>query len=523
MRYESRPEPSRALSNFTSSHFARIRNLPLILVVSLIYAVSLGGLLIGAGPVLAAQLSATLGQGNCMGDRYFQQTGGKLVCTANDIAIASASNIRDLGGEPLSTCISGSTFSFIADFTVQLNAQTRYDIGLYFATEGDPNLDGAISGTCDANIITPSESPDFVNLDSDGDICGDIDAAHNPQIVTVEVDNVLCQASPDSSDLLLPNCTSWRQPGSNTVCTGGLDAYPGSPSKCNCDNGFTVPITVETGSLKVTKTVADPATATRSEPGGDFTFTVTAENTSSYTDVTLDSICDDTLGTIAQATGAENCPAGVMPEGTTGILVSTDCSLSPAVILTPGSGYSCSFTATVNSQVNPYGGTTAVTDTVALNAHDQSNHPLQGHDSATVYIKDVPPTAQVIKSLDSLQCALVRYQAKVNNLHTASVQLSGLSDSGFGDVTTLHGSVVGTTCGVPEESQGLGTLQALTGAGALPATIPADGSYTCLFDANFCGSSHIDTLTGILVDDDGVTKLSFDSNSVKVNVTATQQ
>src|SRR5438477_5338417 len=264
--------------------------------------------------IVAILLGAQLAQaaGTCIQD-VWSAHGNKqnLVCTSNDVRLAKATNSRDVNGNPLSQCQSGSTFSFIADFQVNLGAQARYDVGLYFATDGDPNHNGALSGTCDANIITPPVtvqniqfgSTNFVNLDNpananpNGDLCGDIDAAHNPQIVTVRVDNVLCQAGANG-DLSLPNCTSWREPGANQLCQTSYDAFPGSPSKCNCEPGFTVPIFVEAGSISVNKQVIDPANATLPVPGGQFTYKVTVNNLATVTSVTLHRICDDQYGTI---------------------------------------------------------------------------------------------------------------------------------------------------------------------------------------------------------------------------------
>src|SRR6059036_3163176 len=91
---------------------------------------ALGGLLLGAQPA-ASQSCIT------------EQAGRSLVCTANDIQVAFADNVRDTSGTSLTQCISGQTFSFVADFHVTTTASTRYDIGLYFATDGDPNGDGA--------------------------------------------------------------------------------------------------------------------------------------------------------------------------------------------------------------------------------------------------------------------------------------------------------------------------------------------------------------------------------------------
>src|SRR5204863_6423399 len=117
-----------------------------------------------------------------------------------------------------------------ADYTVQLTAQTRYDIGIYFATDGDPNNNGALTGQCVLTTLDSSNSTNFINLDASPDACGDIDAAHNPQTLHIPL-TVQCTAGADGK-LRLPNCTSWRQPGSNAVCTQASDAYPGSPSKC---------------------------------------------------------------------------------------------------------------------------------------------------------------------------------------------------------------------------------------------------------------------------------------------------
>jgi hypothetical protein len=113
----------------------------------------------------------------CMQDA----SGRKQTCTANDIRLAAAENITiDAGG-----CKGNptDTVTFSADFLIELTAQERYDIGVWFATDGDVSLngnppDGALKGQC--TVATPPFAPDppYVNLDVDQptDICGDIDA-----------------------------------------------------------------------------------------------------------------------------------------------------------------------------------------------------------------------------------------------------------------------------------------------------------------------------------------------------------
>lgn len=469
------------------------------------------GLILGTQPVFAAE--------TCMQDVYqaphppFKINTQKLGCTANDVQIAYADNIRDVSGQTLTQCVQGQTFSFVADFHVVLTATARYDIGLYFATDGDANKDGALTGVCDANIISPwaldsqppgtvylgsKYPPGYINLDPAPDVCGEITSDYNPQVVTVRIDNVLCQAKPGTNELSLPNCTSWRQPGSNEVCQSAFDAYPGAPSKCNCDIGFSVPIFVDTVDITVTKS-ASPTSLP--EPGGPFTYTVNVTNNAQYTDVILDRICDNKFGTIAYNAGPA-CTAGTL-----GTIDSTTCVVPQT--LAPGASYGpCQFVATVTG--DPMSNTTPLTipDTVTVFGHGSDNTPVQNSGSASVQITDVPPAALLTKSLDSLRCATVRYKVKVENTDTAqeNLTLTALNDSTFGSITSVHDNVKATTC-----SLGTGV------------TVPygPTNAYECTFDGYFCGASHSNIVTGTLNDNEGNTVSP--TGNVTVDVSATQQ
>jgi hypothetical protein len=204
----------------------------------------------------AAQSKPALAD-ECLKDAY----GKNVQCSANDVSIAFADKPRNLDGSPLTQCTAGKTLSFVADFHVTTTATARENIGLYFQTAGGSN---ALTGTCSDNIIAPphtsSNAADMVTLGTSqyeeldtsitGDNCGDISTSDNNQVVTVEVDNATCQAGVNGP-LSLPNCTSWQQPGGAIACQSPLPywpwvsaAVPGSPSKCHCDGGFTVPIFV---------------------------------------------------------------------------------------------------------------------------------------------------------------------------------------------------------------------------------------------------------------------------------------
>ena len=430
-----------------------------------------------------------------------EQAGRSLVCTANDVRVAYADNIRDISGNSLTQCVRGQTFSFIADFHVQTTATSRYDIGLYFATDGDPNNNGARSGVCSANVIRDRyldpAAPNAVMLGSDlaanldGDFCRDVNTANGwgqtgGQIVTVRVDDVRCQDSDNDGRLNLPNCTSWSQ-NTGGICSTAQDAAPGSPSKCNCDIGFNVPIFVETGSIQVTK---DASPASRPEPGGAFNFTVGVNNTAEFTTLTLDRICDDKYGLIAKVASAPNCPAGTLGP----IAAGSTCSVPQT--LAPGASYSCVFTGNVISE-----SATTVTNVVTVFGRDENNVALQGSDSAQVAITDVPPTASVVKSLVGLACADVQYRVRVNNTNTAeTLTLSSLVDSGFGSITSVQGAVQSTNCSVPR-------------------TIAIGGNYECDFIAHFCAGSHTDTVTATLNDNDNST-ITPTSNTLTVTVGA---
>jgi hypothetical protein len=140
-----------------------------------------------------------------------------------------------------------------------------------------------------------------------------------------------------------------------------------------------------------------------------------------------------------------------------------------------------------------------------------------------------------------------------------TLSLTGLSDLYFGSITSVQGSVLGTTCGVAKGSPGLGTLSALTGGGTLSASLPPGGpDYQCTFNAQFCGAisqtpleefgsgkctsgtctqgktgsctvdsdcdlfcsgiTHQNTITATLVDDEGNVITPTGNNTLTVNV-----
>jgi len=170
----------------------------------------------------------------CMADSV-GPVGSTLNCTANDVSIAAVNNIQILDDGCTSP---GDTVTFNATWEVKSQANERYDVGLYFASQGQNN---AQNGTCSVTTLADSPSP-WSNLEGNkADACGDIagNTTLNPSITITAT----CNPDPTTGKLKLPYCTSWDN-NTNDTCNGPADAKPGTTSKCKCDSGFTVDIPV---------------------------------------------------------------------------------------------------------------------------------------------------------------------------------------------------------------------------------------------------------------------------------------
>lgn len=485
------------------------KGLPAVLLGGL----ALAGFLAGVSPAFAVN--------NCMQDITTAGGGGTLNCNSNDVRIAHVTNITPLTGITGNAtdgfkCFSGSPIEFTADFEVDLGAQARYDIGLYIAQ----NQAQALSGSCNSSVITRSNAPvTFKQLDTSdatdtcGDITGALGTAFNPQIVHLDI-STTCTAGTGTTKLALPNCTSWRQPGSNTTCTSINNAFPGSPSKCNCANDFTIDVNVETANLQVTKAVASTSPSPLTEAGGSVAYNLTVHNPAVALVVNLDKVTEKDVF------DPNNPNATDITYNASDVCLSTTlaaCGSDPNNCAA-GSTTTCSFTRSVpaGNAGDSFTDQGCVTDT-------KGGGPYC--DKATVTLQDVIPTAKVTKTFDSLQCATVRYAVKVENTDTAeSLTLTALNDDkvgGDGSLVLLHDNLLGTTCGVT--GAGLGTMSGLTGSGALPATVAVSGNYSCKFDAKTCTTGQqTDVVTATLHDNDNTANSTITPNgSATVTITAT--
>jgi hypothetical protein len=216
--------------------------------VSLVLSIAVGAFLVCA---VSAQAEDGFTNG-CVGNVL----GKKANCTANDVrltAVVGEPNITETCAEGPSFCVGGAnagdactvaadcpsggcfnrmTFEAIGEFTA---GPQRYDVGVYIATDGDPNGDGARTGFCERFRFDPLEQ-DAVDLD--GDQCGDI-LANSTQPVAFGPVTVACIDTDGNGSVDIINCETWGNgadevPSQGEDCDEIEDVRAGTPSKCSC-------------------------------------------------------------------------------------------------------------------------------------------------------------------------------------------------------------------------------------------------------------------------------------------------
>lgn len=466
-------------------------------VVSSVATAAVGWLFLQGTAVAALPAPAPQTAG-CMQD----QAGFALNCSANDVRVSQVARRAD--GSPAieihddGCAYPGDKVDFTATFEIVTTATSRYDIGVYFSTDLDEAQDGALTGSCAISALDASLTPDSTVTppvkpapDLDQDACGDSTKAGSPLYTTVTLSDVVCKDSDDDGYLDLPNCVSWRQTGANEVCDAVTDLYPGAPSKCNCNEGFDIPIVVPDAALLVTK----EATPTKvNEPGDNVTYKITVVNTGvdPNNGVTLSTLVDDIYGDVTYKHGS---------------IVSTTCDKYLNTYLDSKakeggtSSYSCQFVALTTGNAGD-----TVTDVVVANGMDDRGMGIDGQDDASVIIEGVNPSITVDKSPSKDEVlepgANVTYTVKVTNTSVSSdpVTIKSMLDNRFGEIQKVAGNIISTTC-------------------ALEQVIDSGKSYTCTFTAFVGGvvrSAHVNEVTVLAVDDEDKTATAKDTATVNI-------
>jgi hypothetical protein len=434
---------------------------------------------LAAQPARAADNGPTQTGDICMQKVYGTPVtnANKLNCTANDIRLSRAISVSP------ASCVRGTTFDLQATFETVVTANSRYDAGFFFRTDGGTNARGDgvnAAGKCSLSALDRNIAP-ALNLDSD--TAGDLNSG--TYALTFTIPGVKCEDRDGDQQLDLPNCTSWH---SNQGTTGTLgDAFtfnPDTKSKCVCDDTFQVPVKVEDATLSVDKT-ASPTQI--EEPGGQVTFTAKITNTSTVESVQITSIIDNIHGNKgADTTSLDNTCDDLI--GTT---------------LAAGASASCTFKGDVWGNAGY-----RETDKVTATAYQSSNGAtISGFDTADVDIVNLPGDAEPTLAKTAQGVANCRmdatYQVVVNNNSTVDkLTVKSLTDDKFGDITQVQGKVLSTTCS------------------DLPKLLDTNKNYTCQFvgriESSSCNFTHTNTVTADVIDDDNV---SFGpSNDAKVIV-----
>ena len=170
------------------------------------------------------------------------------------------------------------------------------------------------------------------------------------------------------------------------------------------------------------------------EPGGEFTFDVLVVNNSPIP-VTLTSIGDSVYGDLTQVTGR---------------MTGTTCALSRAPLAANGGQYRCRFTADVTGQPG-----FTETDVVTVSGQDAAGNSVSASADATVSITDTPSAITLTKTASQTELPWpggdVIFTVMVNNVSTVdTVWIDSLIDSIYGDITQVAGTVLATTCRVPQ-------------------------------------------------------------------------
>ena len=179
----------------------------------------------------------------CAADR----TGSDLGCTANDIDIAAVTV-----NNGVTSCVAGTSVTLDLSVNLQLNANQRYDIGVFVALDGkSPIIRSSAGGSASCAVFgLPTSPPPLANLD--GNACGDIG---DKGTASIHVGTVTVPCTPDATGrLVLPAAVTWDNTSTATSCQAPPAQWVQASTKSKCSAGIAaqIPVTV-TGRITVVK------------------------------------------------------------------------------------------------------------------------------------------------------------------------------------------------------------------------------------------------------------------------------
>jgi uncharacterized repeat protein (TIGR01451 family) len=181
--------------------------------------------------------------------------GGKLNCTANDVSLG---NINVVG---TTQCIFGLPITLQLTGDINVTANNRYDIGIYFSQDGlDLEKQSTAGGAASASVATLSTAMGLIT-DQDGDACLDSNAGLTTGI-SLPIITLTCVPNPTTGKLDLVSLVSWSQQANNN-CGGPQDVIVGEGNASSkCTNSTTATNVTVLGQINITKVVNGVATRT---------------------------------------------------------------------------------------------------------------------------------------------------------------------------------------------------------------------------------------------------------------------
>lgn len=208
-------------------------------LAALVIALALVALLIGA-QTASAQQGVTWDTGNVCVQDY--RSGAN--CNSQDVKIASISpSLSDV-------CLFvGDTATAYFVLEIEPNATTRYDIGLFIATDGNSALSGDV---CYHDVLQPAYTLDQIpplgfqttNVgpyrNFDDDFCADVLQNDGVVYYRTQVQVTIDCVDNDNDGIVDPvsTCTSWDVNAQGT-CSNISQAFPGTNPKCSCSDAPT--------------------------------------------------------------------------------------------------------------------------------------------------------------------------------------------------------------------------------------------------------------------------------------------
>ncbi|MEM7132294.1 MAG: hypothetical protein AAF702_38685 [Chloroflexota bacterium] len=365
--------------------------------------------------------------------------------------------VRRIGGsdtQPLPIEIDNASFTAqlqsndIATCTVR-NAKTRITLNKSVSPTSVPESGGQVTYTYE--VSNAGALPATLTSLTD-DRLGDLDGQgtclieNSTPVVVAPGSNYSCEVT----------TTVAGDPASILTNIGTVSATVGSTTVSASDSAR-----VSFTDVRPTADIQlDSNPASLPEPGGLFSFTVSAFNTSGMEALTLTEL---TYGTGEDLTQIANA------------IVDTTCQL-PQILQPTGSAgdsYSCAFVLNITEEPGVY------VQRVSAKLADNEDNEIAPEAEHPVTILDVIPLIAVTQS--PLPSRLpepggpVSFTVKIENKSIVeSFTVESLEDSTYGNVASISDSILATTCSLPQ------TLASSSQAG--------DG-YTCYFQADVLGNA----------------------------------